>query len=101
MNHNQLLKSALLEIAKDEGQKTGALRLLDAVGSAAGLMLATNPAFTVINGLFGLAKTVSAALKNTSEIDKINLDDLFVETVDEKLKERGIDDDKIKRILEA
>lgn len=101
MNHNEILKAALLEIAKDEGQKTGAIKLLDAFGSAAGLILAANPAFAVVKGLLGLAKTVSAALKNTYEIDKINLDDLFVETVDEKLKKRGIDDDKIKRILEA
>lgn len=100
MNQNERLKAVLLAIAKDDSQKAGALGLLDALSAAAGILV-TGPTGLIVKGFLSLAKTVSSALKNPTEIDKIDLNTLFVESVDAKLKKNGIDDDKINSILNA
>ena len=100
MNPNEKLRAVLLALAKDDGQKAGALGLLDALSAAAGI-LTTGPTGLLVKGFLSLARTVSSALKNPTEIDKIDLNTLFIESVDAKLKKNGIDDDKINSILNA
>lgn len=92
----------LNDVVKAEQGNTGAIRVLSAIGAVATATAKDSTDATVRAGAAmasGALNLAVKALQGGFDPDRIDLDQLFVKSPDELLKEKGIAQDEIDRII--
>jgi len=90
------------DVIREERGNDGAIRVLSvlsALASATSSTTADSSIKTAASLVSGTLNVVAKALAGELEPDQINLDELFVKSPTELLKERGINEEEIERII--
>lgn len=99
-DYNKILADALMDLGKNPNEKNGAKKYLSGLKAAMKVASALNVPFAGTAGmLIDLADASMAGLDGNA--DAVNLDKLFVTKATDALKDKGVSEGEIDRIIKG